>query len=287
MKAHSFAQPIHVSAGTIKRFDNFQSKYVDARIIDVWLPENYSASNKYAVLYMQDGQMLFDSTTTWNHQDWGVDETMNRLITTGQIPQCIVVGIWNSGTKRHAEYFPEKVLPYLSDTAKKELMTLMNDQSLADNYLKFIVTELKPFIDNRFSTETDQANTFIVGSSMGGLISMYAICEYPEIFGGAACMSTHWTGIFRAENNPIPDAIMKYMSLHLPSPSNHKIYFDHGTATLDALYPPFQEKVDSIMKIKGYGPGNWETKSFPDADHSEKSWAARLEIPLIFLMGKR
>ena len=76
----------------------------------------------------------------------------------------------------------------------------------SDAYLKFLVTELKPFIDSTFSVATDRSNTFIAGSSMGGLISMYAVCEYPAVFGGAACLSTHWPGIFTAENNPIPEA---------------------------------------------------------------------------------
>ena len=80
---------------------------------------------------------------------------------------------------------------------------------VSDNYLKFLVTELKPFIDKKYSVYKDMNHTFIAGSSMGGLISMYAICEYPRVFGGAACMSTHWPGIFSAEGNPVPDAFAK------------------------------------------------------------------------------
>jgi enterochelin esterase-like enzyme len=259
---------------------------VDARNVDVWLPEDYSPSKKYAVLYMQDGQMLFDSATTWNHMAWKVDETMNELLHENKISDCIVVGIWNNGIKRHAEYFPQKALPYIPDSARKELMTLMDNTALADNYLKFLVFELKPFIDSSFSTKKDRSNTFVAGSSMGGLISLYAICEYPDVFGGAACMSTHWTGIYRADHNPIPFSILKYMSEKLPSPNHHKIYFDHGTKTLDSLYTPFQEQVDSIMKKKGYTNKNFESKIFEGADHSEASWAKRLAIPLEFLLKK-
>ncbi len=91
------------------------------------------------------------------------------------------------------------------------------DQSLfggkiySDEYLKFLVKELKPFVDKNYSTYTDAPHTFMMGSSMGGLISMYAICEYPEVFGGAICMSTHWPGIFVSENNPIPLAFQNYL----------------------------------------------------------------------------
>ncbi len=93
-----------------------------------------------------------------------------------------------------------------------------------------MVNELKPFIDSNFATLGDQSNTFVAGSSMGGLISLYAVCEYPDVFGGAACLSTHWPGVFNSEHNPIPAAFIRYLESHLPSPVNHKLYFDYGTA---------------------------------------------------------
>ena len=115
---------------------------------------------------------------------------------------------------------------------------------------------------------------------------MYAICQYPDIFGGAACLSTHWPGIFTVENNPIPDAFVAYMKANLPNPENHKFYFDYGDQTLDAMYAPTQKKVDEVMKAKGFTDSNWITKFFPGQDHSEKSWNSRLNIPLEFLLKK-
>ena len=144
--------------------------------------------------------------------------------------------------------------------------------------------ELKPFIDKTFPTLPDVNNTFVAGSSMGGLISLYAICEYPEVFGGAACLSTHWVGTFATDNNPIPAVFMNYFGSHLPNPANHKIYFDYGDKTLDALYKPFQLKMDQIMKLNGFTSKNWITKEFQGADHSEKSWCKRLDIPVVFLL---
>jgi predicted alpha/beta superfamily hydrolase len=289
--AHLFAQEIKVSAGTIKHFEKFNSAFVSARNVDVWLPENYNSATKYAVLYMHDGQMLYDSTNNWNHQEWGVDETLTQLKKDNKVRNCIVVGIWNSPT-RHSDYFPQKPFESLTSfqqdsiykATSSEKGSLFAVKIQSDNYLKFIVKELKPFIDSSFSTIKNRKNTFIAGSSMGGLISMYAICEYPSVFGGAACLSTHWPGIMPAPNNPIPNAFMNYLKTHLPSPKKHKIYFDYGSATLDAFYKPYQTEVDAIMQSKDFSGRNWLTKEFVGDDHSEKSWRRRLGIPLGFLL---
>jgi enterochelin esterase-like enzyme len=284
----------HVSSGKIVRIENFSSKFISPRNIDIWLPEGYSSQKKYAVLYMHDGQMLFDSTTTWNKQDWQADKVATKLMNAHKTKDFIIVGIWNGGATRHPDYFPQKPYESLSpnqkvfvtNELKKIGRTEENFQPVSDNYLRFLVKELKPYINQHFSVKKDRANTFIAGSSMGGLISMYAICEYPEIFGGAACLSTHWIGIFSDINNPIPDAFLKYMDSHLPQPQTHKIYFDFGTATLDAFYPKHQAKVDELMRKKGFTSNNWETLQFEGEDHSEKAWAKRLHLPFEFLLKK-
>lgn len=281
------------TSGRLTRHENFKSAYVEPRNVDVWLPDGYNGNEKNAVLYMHDGQMLFDSATTWNGQDWGVDETIGKLLVEKKIQKCIVVAIWNTGL-RHVEYFPQKAMDYLTEQQKKDLLAytvgednyrLLQEGPISDNYLKFLVNELKPFIDSTYLTFTDSDHTFIAGSSMGGLISMYAICEYPEIFGGAACLSTHWPGIFAFENNPVPDAFFSYLREHLPDPSSHLFYFDYGTETLDAEYELFQLQADEVMKSKGYSAQNWMTRKFQGEDHSEQAWKRRLAIPLIFLMG--
>jgi DUF1680 family protein/enterochelin esterase-like enzyme len=289
------AAPLNLASGRVQRLKNFKSAFVDARNVDVWLPEGYSEKKKYAVLYMHDGQMLYDSATTWNKQEWGVDEVVGKLIAERKIRDCIVVGVWNNVQYRHIEYFPQKALEYLTPAEKTELLNtttgeekkrLLFDGPVSDNYLKFLVRELKPAIDSSFSTLADRQNTFIAGSSMGGLISMYAICEYPGIFGGAACISTHWPGTFKSQDNPVPGAFLTYLKNHLPSPKDHKIYFDFGSATLDAMYKPYQQQADVIMKAKGFTSENWITKEFPGEDHSERAWRKRLDIPLVFLLGK-
>ncbi|MFZ9332054.1 MAG: alpha/beta hydrolase [Chitinophagaceae bacterium] len=281
--------------GRIVRHENFQSKYVSARHVDVWLPANYTSSNKYAVLYMQDGQMLFDSSITWNKQEWGVDETLSRLMQNNQIRDCIVVGIWNGGQRRHAEYFPQKPFEALSQPEQDLVYNAYRSggQSIfagisisSDLYLQFLTEELKPFIDQTYSTLPDRSNTFVAGSSMGGLISLYALCEYPKVFGGAACLSTHWPGLFSLENNPVPAVFFSYLKKYLPSPKHHRIYFDHGTETLDSMYASLQLQVDEILREKRYKSSQWISRSWPGQDHSERSWRSRLEVPVVFLLKK-
>lgn len=148
-----------------------------------------------------------------------------------------------------------------------------------------MVEELKPYIEEQYSVYKSKAHTFVAGSSMGGLISMYAICEYPEIFGGAACLSTHWVGSFTLENNPVPDAFIQYLGEKLPNLKGHKIYFDCGDQTLDALYPEIQIKVDQMLLENGFKRDSWLTRYFPGENHSEIAWNKRLHIPLTFLLG--
>ena len=276
-------------AGQIKRIENFPSKHVASRTVDIWLPINYSETKKYQVLYMHDGQMLFDAKTTWNKQEWGVDEKIDSLTQKKAIKEVIVVAVWNIPTIRHLNYFPQKAFDFLSDSDKKfvideaKKINLDLTQISSDSYLKFLVSEVKPYIDSHFSVYTDKENTAIMGSSMGGLISMYALCEYPDVFGKATCLSTHWIGLKNVENNPIPNAFFKYLNAKLPNPKTHKIYFDFGTKTLDAEYVRYEKDVNDILKAKGFDASNSKNLKFENADHSEKSWNTRLKIPLQFL----
>ncbi len=275
-----------LASGKVLRYENFSSEFVRARNIDVWLPDNYDKDKKYAVLYMHDGQMLFDASTTWNKQEWGVDETISKLTKAHKIKDCIIVGIWNISAYRHTDYFPNKPFLYLNKSSQDSILSFARGQNLmieeiqSDNYLKFIVTELKPFIDYNFSTLPDRANTFVAGSSMGGLISMYALTEYPDVFGGAACLSTHWLGTFSNQNNPVPNAFMRYMEENLPDSGTHKLYFDYGTRTLDSLYLPYQNRVTKTLEEKGHRTN----RKFEGHDHSENSWKERLHVPLGFLL---
>jgi predicted alpha/beta superfamily hydrolase len=277
--------------GQIIRHENFNSKFIKARHVDVWLPKNYKKNEKYAVVYMHDGQMLFDSTKTWNKQAWDVDKTATDLMKSNITRDFIVVGIWNIPENRHTDYFPQKpyelILSEQKDKINQELMSKGRIKQIfqpqSDNYLKFIVEELKPFIEKTYAVSSKKEDNFIMGSSMGGLISMYAVMEYPEIFGGAGCLSTHWIGTWQDQDNPIPKAFALYVEQKIHSLKNNKFYFDYGDQTLDALYPKHQQIIDVIFE-KNYNKRLWQTLYFPGQDHSENAWKQRLNAPLTFLL---
>jgi enterochelin esterase-like enzyme len=286
-------QPVHVRAGTIVDLGVLQSKYADPRRVVVWLPPGYRAHGpKYAVLYMHDGQNLFDKATAGYGMEWEIDEHLSTMIRERKVRPTIVVGIWNT-PKRLQEYVPSKAFKGLPAGYRDKVKALYGGDPLSDGYLKFIVRELRPAIDRRFNVKTDRANTVIMGSSMGSLISLYAIDEYPHIFGGAGMMSTHWPLFMTPDGKSVGDeeyevvssTFERYLAPALPDPRTHRLYFDHGSETLDAVYARYQHRVDRVVARRGYKQGvNWLTRSFPGQKHNEISWASRVDIPLRFLL---
>ena len=288
--------PPSVPAGRIVQLDRFPSQFVAPHNIDVWLPPGYPKQAPYAVLYMFDGQNLFGPREPGKTPSWRAAATAAKLIAAGKTRPFIIVGIWNAQSLRMSEYFPQK--PWEALTAKQR-RTLFSQElgtfqilpvaPYSDAFLEFVTQELKPAITRRFAVDPKPEATFVMGSSMGGLIAWYALAEYPNVFGGAACLSTHWPGPYLSldakTDDPAPDAFVDYIRQHFPSPAGHKIYFDHGTRTLDAYYAPIQQRVDRVLEAKGWTGTHFESRVFPGAEHSEKYWGARLAIPLTFLLA--
>ena len=277
--------PVVVTPAHIDKY-RMSSKYVPARTIRVWVPEGYDASRQYDVLYMHDGKMLFDATITWNHQEWGVDEAMDSLVNLGYIRPTIVVGIDNIGNgadpKRIGEYCPDDVALLLPpEKALYDGLVTMK----GNDYLRFVTEELKPFIDSVYSTYKDRNHTWIMGSSCGGLISSYALCKYPDLFAGAACMSTHSTLAADTDHpdQDVIDAYREYLKTHLPA-NSAKLYFDRGDQTLDANYADSQEAINQMLMTAGWNSAHFEYRFFPGHAHEETYWRQRLDIPLRFLL---
>lgn len=271
--------PFSDGTGALIRHADFGSRYISPRHVDVWYPPAYltSPTVRYPVIYMHDGQNLFDPATSYGGVDWGMDEALLHFCRETGHPGAIIVGIWNSPL-RLREYMPARPLtlpegqPLLPAFLEKS-----GGEPLSDAYLRFITTELKPFIDATYRTLPDQPHTFLMGSSMGGLISLYGLTEYPDVFGGAGCLSTHW---------PIgQEPLVRYFGAALPRAGRHKLYFDFGTTTLDADYEPYQRLMDELVQAASYTAGHdWLTQKFEGAEHSERAWRVRVQIPLAFLL---
>ena len=278
-----------VEFGSLDIYENFKSESFPPRNILVWLPEGYDSNQKYSVLYMHDAQMIFDQNTSWNKQSWNIDCIAHKVITDKSCRPFIVVGIENHPTDRLTEYMPEKALDYLpQDNAL--LKKFDREKFIADDYLKFIVCELKPFIDSKYSTLTDAVNTAVIGSSMGGLISLYALCEYPKVFGAAACLSTHSPVAIDDIENQAPTwskAFRDYLSDNLPAVGDNRVYMDCGDKTIDAAYPPYQAQIDSLFAAKGWNNENFTSLFFKGHAHDENSWQKRLHVPLRWVFGGR
>jgi enterochelin esterase-like enzyme len=281
-------QKPNASAGSIDFITAVSSRFVDARSVAIWLPRDYSPHKKYKVIYLQDGQNLFDSSTTWNHQEWGVDEHLQQLIDNKQIEPCIAVGIWNNGSKRHIEYFPQKPFESLDlqfqdslihQTKRNAETPMFAGEIVSDNYLLFLTKELIPYVEQHYSVSHKAKDRMIAGASMGGLISWYAALEYPGIFGNAACFSTHWPGIWPTDDpkKKIFQAFFNYAQSH-PAKKTHW-YFDHGTTGLDQYYDTYQKAMDAFYMKNPH----FKSQVFEGFDHSEMSWSHHFEQAIIHL----
>jgi predicted alpha/beta superfamily hydrolase len=267
---------IQYDGGVLQRHTDFDFGPLAPRYVDVWLPPTYEeADQQHPVLYMHDGQNLFDPASSFAGVDWGIDEAVMRLAKHGRFVAPVVVGIWNS-PQRRLEYMPQK--PVQAGVIRTTIARTSKGSLRSDAYLDFLVHRVKPFIDATYRTLPGRENTFVMGSSMGGLISLYALEQYPDVFGGAGCVSTHWP----AGRN----WLVHTMGQALPRAGAHRLYFDFGTATLDAGYEPYQRRMDEHVRAAGYQQGkDWVTLKFPGAEHSERAWRERVHLPLQFLLG--
>lgn len=226
------------------------------RRIWIYLPKSYASSSKtYPVLYMHDGQNLFNEQTAYAGE-WGVDECLDSLQQlTGK--ECIVVGIDNGGVKRMTEYNP-----YDNDKFGK---------GEGKQYVDFLANTLKPFIDSKYRTKKGVEYTFVAGSSMGGLISLYALMQYPKVFGGAGVFSP----AFWITPQMFDDA-EKFVTNTPP-----KIYFYCGGNEGASMVPDMNKMADIFYKKSNY---QIEKVTSSTAQHNEKYWRAEFPKFYVWLM---
>lgn len=290
-----------VTDGSVKAYIVKSSPLDDEITVAVWTPDGYytSADISYPVIYAHDGQNLFDPTFSFAGVAWELDDSTQKLIADNQITAPIIVGIYNRGNKqlRANDYFPEKALNYIPESERDDtyIWETCEKGFFGDEQAEFVVTELKPLVDNLYRTNPDRDHTFALGSSMGGLASLYLMCEYPDVFGGVACLSTHWIGSLKLDTNynmsddPVcANAILAYLNANLPSPDSHRLYLDMGTMGWDADNLKYESAARETAIDRGYSAkgGTLYTYDATGAGHNEYFWQIRITIPLSFLLSK-
>lgn len=229
------------------------------RTLRIYLPPSYErGKRRYPVLYMHDGQNLFDAATSFLGE-WEVDEALNKLARTRGI-ELIVVGIDNGGDKRSAELTPWENPDHRQGEGRQ--------------YMKFIVNIVKPYIDAHYRTRTDRASTAIMGSSLGGLISHYAIYEYPNVFGKAGILSpAYWYA----------PGVEDYTAAH-SLPAHTKIYLYAGGREDEHM---LDNMWHMVALLRGLAERDLRVRVEPQAEHNEAAWRAEFPRAVEWLFGQK
>ena len=249
--------------------------FANERRIRVLLPEGYDAAanqdRRYPVLYLLDGQNLFDACLSEvSHHEWSVDETVRRLVSEKKIPPLIVVGIDHAGKDRAREY-----LPYKDFTGNPDM-----DEPAGKQFPDFMVREVMPLVDGRYRTLKGPSNTGIGGSSYGGVASLYALLARPDAFGyGLIESPTLWVGMGQLVRDTDPLVVIP-----------QKVFFGFGGK--EASESAFNEKmvglirrVEANFRAAGYDDTHFRFVVDPQALHTEAAWEKRLPGALTFLFG--
>ena len=269
------AQQPHTLTGDIRFHKTFHSNILNNdRDVVVYLPPGYEANKEkhYSVLYLHDGQNLFDGATSFiPGQEWRADEAAQSLIAAGKVEPLIIVGIYNTGKDRIDEYTPAVDAKYKVG-------------GKADLYGRLLVEELKPFIDAKYRTLKDARHTGLGGSSLGGLVSLYLGLKYPEVFGRLAIVSP---SVWWANNY-----IVKYVEAREKRPST-RIWLDIGTNE-GGNSEEAQKTLTGARLLKGtLIRKGWDPErdlkyvEAEGAEHNERAWASRFESILQFLFPRK
>ena len=261
--------PKHTLTGNIKRHRTFRSRILgNRRDVLVYLPRGYRrfSRQRYPVLYLQDGQNVFDAATSFSHAEWGVDETAERLIQKKLIEPLIIVAIANTGKDRIHEYTPTRGVIHTNERPQRR------SKGLAREYGRFLIEELKPYIDKRYHTKREAEFTGLGGSSGGALLTLSLGLWFPNVFRRLILMSPSvWWD----------DQVMVRMVAELDEKLPLRIWLDTGTA--EEGWERARILRDALVE-KGWRLHNdLHYKEIKGGDHSEGAWAARVDPALRFL----
>ncbi len=260
----------HTLTGDVRTHPALHSRYVRDRQALVWLPPGYDAAvgRRYPVVYLHDGQNVFDAATSFIGVEWGADETADRLVRADSIPPCILVAVANT---------PDRIADY----------TWVPDERSggggAAAYARYLIEELKPSIDSTYRTLPDAAHTTVLGSSLGGIVSLWLALEHPGVFGRVGCVSpaTWWAGrdIVR----------VAAAAPHAPA----RVWLDIGTAEGAASEGDPARALADTRALRDALAARADARSMAlhyeevaGARHDERAWSARLDRILVFLLAE-
>lgn len=249
--------------GDVRIHESVQGNGLAERDVIVWLPPGYDASQQaeYPVLYMHDGQNIFDPSTSFMGVDWQVDETVDQFIAQEVIEPMIIVGIYNTAD-RSEEYL---------------------DETVSEQYKDLVIETIKPMIDQAYRTSRDAQQTFTAGSSAGGTLAFMLAWEHPDVFGGALCFSPAFIDPDPGSNgfNYLDDIRLS------PQPSQARFYLYNGGVGLEKKLQPGIDEAIRLLEQKGMQ----KDKDFffhkdEGAKHDETAWSKDFGLGLLWMLGK-
>ncbi|MCU0882299.1 MAG: alpha/beta hydrolase-fold protein [Hyphomonadaceae bacterium] len=264
--------------GTLIYWPDMASAHLsETRHASIWLPPGYAdnPAKRYRVIYMSDGQNLFDPRIANTGIDWGVDEAMVAGMEAGRFEPAIIVSTWSTA-RRFQDYSPWHDAP---------------------KYARFLIEELMPRVNREYRTLTGPEHTFHMGSSMGGLLSYYLVANHPEVFSACGCVSTAFLltpAMINGEFAPpvANPSTVPYVVTDIANGASvvrsQRFFFDYGTAGQDAHYGPSTRAVGDWLVRQGFVEGaDFKIRAYPGADHNEAAWRARVGDQLDWLLGAR
>jgi len=247
-----------------------------SRTVDYWSPQGGSDR----LLIAHDGQNIFDRKTATFIYTWKMAQTTIRIAKELGLNPPVVIGVFHSSSKtdpdgRAKDLCPED--PFLAGMQASYNSKVATDQLRGNNYLSNIFSTIVPKIETQSSSKFSPEDIAMIGSSMGGLATLYAAIKFPDRFKTALALSTHW---------PLAgESLVDWMIPRLPKNHGFKVWMSRGTKGLDATYLPFQERADELMKGAGWSSSNFKSKVFHRTTHNERSWASYLDEPIRFWLS--
>jgi len=271
----------------------FASPGLLPRDLFVWVPDSPAPLDGYPVLYVQDGQNLFDARLVPFGTAWEIDRTMTRLADADMIAPAIVVGI-ASTPDRFIDYAPALILDRLSLSARNAVESAWGGAARSADYAKLVVEGVMPLIDAHFPTCRSADGTFLAGASLGAAVALETFARYPDRVAGALCLSAHFSLLPVTETEPLPPrfsadvtaAVSGFAEACLPDAGRHAIWIDRSTLGIDRFYGPTHAAIAATLIRLGYVNGvDLAVRCYSGVGHDEGAWRARLDDALVFLLG--